>query len=162
MIGSGIAFAEIAGDFDDNGLLDAADIDMLTAEIIVANNTGRFDLKFDVNCDGVVSDHDRTSWIHDRCRTWVGDSNLDGEFNSSDFVQVFIAGRYETDQEASWSEGDWNGYGLFNSADFVVAFVDGGYEQGPRPVAATSVPEPTNGALLIGLYLLTRLRGRRA
>ncbi len=59
------------------------------------------------------------------------------EFNSSDFVQAFVAGKYETEAAAVWSEGDWDGSGTFGSADFVAAFVDGGYELGPPPAAVS-------------------------
>ena len=81
-------------------------------------------------------------WIKDEsiAHTYVGDSNLDGEFNSSDFVHVFTAGKYETGQTAGWGDGDWDGNALFDSSDFVAAFTDGGYELGPP--AVTAVPEP--------------------
>ena len=89
--------------------------------------------------------------------TYLGDANLDGEFDSTDFVIVFQGGLFETDIAAGWEQGDWDGDGLFNSSDFVAAFQDGGYETGPRTVSA--VPEPSTagmfllatGALLAGL-----------
>ena len=71
-----------------------------------------------------------------------------------------IAGKYESDQAATWAEGDWNGDGVFNSGDFVVAFTDGGFEQGPR-VAAT-VPEPSGIVLafvsILGVFKMNRHR----
>ncbi|MCA9217112.1 MAG: PEP-CTERM sorting domain-containing protein, partial [Planctomycetales bacterium] len=99
--------------------------------------------------DGSLTDpSERTTYVHDVLNTWMGDSNRDGEFNSSDFVEVFGAAKYETGQDAVWNEGDWNGDGLFNSGDFVVAFSDGGYEMGPRP-EAHAVPEPNSIALAL-------------
>ncbi len=73
-------------------------------------------------------------------------------------MQVFQAGKYETQQESGWSEGDWDGSGTFDSDDFVTAFQDGGYEQGPRPGAVSAVPEPTAACLLASglLGLLVR------
>ena len=71
-------------------------------------------------------------WIHELKGTWIGDANLDGEFNSGDFVQVFAAGKYETGDFAGWEEGDFTGDWQFNGSDLVDAFVDGGYEIGPR------------------------------
>ena len=90
--------------------------------------------------------------------TRIGDSNLDGEFNSSDFVSVFKAGLYESDGGATWMTGDWDGDGRFDSSDFVLAFSDGGYEQGPVAV----VPEVMNLPLLV-LFVgigFTSLRNR--
>ena len=96
----------------------------------------------------MVNDDDRRVWIKDLKRTWFGDANLDGEFNSSDMVRVFAAGKYETDEEAGWAEGDWNSDLKFNSSDMVAAFADGGYERGPRP-PAVAVPQPTSVLLLV-------------
>ena len=89
-----------------------------------------------------------------------GDSNLDGEFNSSDLVTVFAAGEYEDGiaENSYWTEGDWNSDGDFDSSDLVIAFRDGRYEQGPR-VPVNAVPEPTAAVLfLIGILAL---RGKR-
>ena len=144
------------GDFNGNGELDVEDIDMLTA----ASASGENNAKFDLTGDGNVDTADVTNWVQDLRNTWAGDSNLDGEFSSSDFVTVFGAGLFEKDEPAVWSQGDWNGDGLFNSSDFVAAFSEGGYEKGPRPLAA--VPEPTAIAMvfvsLLGLSSLMRRR----
>ena len=132
------------GDFDANGALDASDIDALSAAVLAMSD----DATFDLDGDGAISAGDRTAWIKDLKNTWVGDSNLDGEFNSSDFVQVFSAGLFETNQPATWAQGDWNGDGTFNSSDFVASFSDGGFEMGPR-TAAQSVPEPSSTSILV-------------
>ena len=99
--------------------------------------------------DGSLTDAtERVNYVHDVLGTWIGDSNFDGEFNSTDFVVVFGAGEYEDELavNSTWATGDWNGDGEFNSSDFVAAFVDGGYEKGPRPAA---VPEPSSVVLLL-------------
>lgn len=70
----------------------------------------------------------------------AGDANLDGAFDSTDLVQVFTAGLYDTGQVADWTSGDWNLDGAFNSSDLVRAFTAGGYESAARAVA---VPEPS-------------------
>jgi hypothetical protein len=94
---------------------------------------------------------------------WIGDANLDLEFNSSDMVQVFVPGKYEKVVLAGWEEGDWNGDRNFDSGDMVSAFVEGGYEKGQRLAAAA--PEPTAAfAVLIGcccLALVQRYDRRR-
>ena len=60
-----------------------------------------------------------------------GDSNMDGIFNSSDFVIVFQAGEYEDDTpgNSTFEEGDWNGDGDFDTADFVFVFQLGNYSR---------------------------------
>lgn len=116
------------GDFDGDSTLTAADVDLLTAAVLSGTNPPAYDL----NGDTSVNAADRTVWVKDLKNTWFGDADLNGVFNSSDIVAVFMAGKYETGANAGWAEGDWNGDGLFNSSDFVAAFVDGGYEQGPR------------------------------
>ena len=143
---------------------------LLTAEQIVNHyqvGIGEAGEPCDVNLDGVcdasdidlLSGDDRTNWIENLMNTYIGDSNLDGEFNSTDFVVVFSAGEYEDAiaGNSGWADGDWNGDGDFNSSDFVAAFSDGGYEMGPRLVAA--VPEPSGmGLCVIGLACLARFR----
>ncbi|MCA9200078.1 MAG: alginate lyase family protein [Planctomycetales bacterium] len=73
-------------------------------------------------------------------KVWIGDANVDGEFDSSDLVDVFQAGLYESAERATWATGDWNRDGQFNSTDLVAAFSQGGYDQGPH--TARAVPEP--------------------
>lgn len=140
----------LPGDFNSNGQLDAADIDLLSQQVRAATNPPAYDL----NGDNQVNDLDRTVWVNDLKRTYLGDSNLDGEFNTTDFVSVFQAGQYEDNVvgNSGWATGDWNGDAEFNTTDFVAAFQAGGYEQGPRP-AVDAVPEPA-ASLLIGAGLL--------
>lgn len=146
----------MAGDFNGDGELSVADINLLTA----ASASGANDPKYDLNNDSLVNADDVTVWAKNLKNTWIGDADVNGEFNSADFVQAFSAGKYETQQAAVWSEGDWNGSGTFDSSDFVAAFSDGGYEQGLRPGAVNAVPEPIGYWLLaIGIPLL--LMGRR-
>ena len=115
-----------------------------------------------MNGDEAVDNTDVDIWVKDLANTWLGDANVDGEFNSTDFVTVFVKGKYEREQDSVWSEGDWNGDGRFNSSDFVVAFVDGGYEKGKKPPAVGVVPEPSTGVLiLLGLVTAMCCRHRR-
>ncbi len=141
------------GDFNGNGSLDAADLDLQ------ANAIGGTNFTFDLNGDRKIDVADRRVWVNDLKKTYMGDSNLDGVFNSSDLVGVFAAGKFESNTLALWTEGDWDGDKKFSSSDFVEAFQNGGYEAGPR-AAVSSVPEPTS-AVLFALGLLGLARRRR-
>ena len=56
------------------------------------------DAAFDLNSDSSVTLEDHRVWVKDLKHTWFGDADLNGEFNSNDFVQVFQAGKYENGQ----------------------------------------------------------------
>ena len=146
----------LAGDFNNDGVLDAADIDLLSAEV----RGGGANLSFDVSGDHAVSDVDRDVWVTDLKATYFGDSDLDGEFSSTDFVVVFSANEYEdaVAGNSSWATGDWNGDGDFDSSDFVKAFQGQGYEQGPRAPAAVPEPSPASLLLAAGLLLIFKFR----
>jgi hypothetical protein len=135
-----------ACDFNGDGFIDANDIDLLISNFGPANPS------YDLNGDGSVDQFDLNFLVGDKLDTFYGDANLDGEFNSGDFVDVFQAGKYELDVEAGWAQGDWTGDQRFDSGDFVVAFQDGGYETGPR-AAVNTVPEPSC-VLLLGVALV--------
>lgn len=146
----------LAGDYNGDGALGVDDINALSAAAAGGANPAEFDL----TGDGNVNADDINNWIKDLANSWVGDANVDGEFNSGDFVQVFGAGKFESGQDASWAEGDWNGDGKFDSGDFVAAFSDGGFELGPRPAAA--VPEPSSlGLILLGVLGLAGVIRKR-
>jgi hypothetical protein len=141
----------VLGDFDDDGMLTAADIDLLTGEVLAGTNG----LAFDLNNDALVTAEDRRVWVEELKFTYFGDANLDGEFSSADFVAVFQAGQYEdaVNGNSTWATGDWDGDRDFTSSDFVIAFQAGGYEQGPR-AAVAAVPEPSGMVLLSATLLM--------
>ncbi|MEZ6121049.1 MAG: LamG-like jellyroll fold domain-containing protein [Pirellulaceae bacterium] len=150
----------VTGDFDGDGQVTANDIDLLTTEVNAMTNNSTFDL----TNDAAVTDEDRIFMVEQVLRTYLGDTNLDGEFSSSDFVTVFTAGEYEDGIAANstWSTGDWNGDGEFDTSDFVAAFTAGGYEIGPR-VATQAVPEPGTGWMIgCAILLIGKLRRRVA
>ncbi len=129
-VGALSSSASYRGDLNGDTKLDAADIDALAAAI----RDGNRDPRFDLNRDGTVDWKDQEYWVHDIKKTYFGDANLDGEFNSRDFVLVFSAGEYEdrVPGNSTWEEGDWNGDGEFSSSDFVTAWQSAGYDAGPR------------------------------
>ena len=132
------------GDFDGDGRLTVADIDTLTTVILQVqegcDECG--EARFDLNQDEKVDIADHGTWVKDLKSAWYGDADLDGQFNTGDLVQVLEAGKYETLQPASWSEGDWNGDGTFGTGDLVKALADGGYEKTSQE-EVQAVPEPS-------------------
>ena len=149
-----------SGDINGDGVCDDKDIDA----IALAIRNGETDAKYDLNQDGSVDDDDRVELVKGQNFkfTWIGDSDLDNEFATSDLVNVFQAGKFETGNPATWAQGDWDGDALFTTDDLVAAFQDGGFEKGPR-VAAAAVPEPAALTLLgLGVFtIVTRRRRRR-
>lgn len=152
----------VSGDYNGNGQLDVADIQLLS-EAVRSKDT---DSKFDLDADGKVNQDDRRFWVVGLKNTFFGDANLDGEFASSDLVNIFVAGEYEDGvaENSTWASGDWNGDADFTTTDLVLAFTEGGYEEGPR--VAVAVPESTGTTLLLSLAaslgcLIRRSRAER-
>ncbi len=147
------------GDFNTDGLVDAADIDLLSAAVRLGDHR----VEFDLNHDSLVDQADRFELVREILNTHFGDSNLDGEFSSTDFVGVFQAGHYEdnVDGNSGWVTGDWDGNGDFRSADIVLAFEEGGYERGPR-TTMNAIPESTSSTLFVvgvlGIAILSPAR----
>jgi hypothetical protein len=108
---------------------------------------------FDLNADGLFTEQDRSFLIESVYNTYLGDANLDGEFNSGDLVDVLAAGQYEDDllANSTWATGDFDGDREVTTADLIVALAAGGYERGPRAVAA-AVPEPSAIELALLLF----------
>jgi hypothetical protein len=145
----------LVGDFNGNGVLDAGDIDLFCWGPWPPGEPDH-----DLNDDGLVDKEDHRIWVKELKHTWYGDANLDLEFNSSDMVQVFAAGKYEKEENATWEEGDWDCSLQFDSSDMVTAFADGGYEK-RLPMDAEAVPEPASALLLIaGLIVIATCRRR--
>ncbi len=138
-------------DVNGDGICDGADFDAVANAI----RTGDMSPQYDLNGDGSVDVDDQGYWVHDLMTTWLGDANLDGEFNSGDLVVVLSSGTYEADVDSGWATGDFNGDGRTNTSDLVTALSDGGYEQGPVAAARAAVPEPAGIALLLGGLLCT-------
>jgi hypothetical protein len=145
--------SDVPGDFNGNGILDAADIDLLSEQVRAGSN----DPLYDLNADTLVNDLDRKVWVHDLKGTFFGDTDLDGAFNSADLVQVLASGQYEDtiDLNSTWLTRDWDGDGDFTCGDLVVALADGGYEAG-----AAAVPEPAGVVLAMTAAALVAIRRR--
>ena len=120
-----LSASEVSGDFNNDGQLDIADVDLICQAI----QAGDADSQFDLTNDGSVDISDLDDMIINRLNSTYGDANLDGVFNSRDLVTVFTAGEYEDGVagNSTWSEGDWNCDGEFNTRDLVQAFTQGDY-----------------------------------
>ncbi len=152
------------GGCDLNGdlICDVSDIDQLTQAV----RSGSQNPSHDLNGDRRINQEDRVVWVEELKRTYFGDANLDGEFNTADFVRVFQAGEYEDNvaDNSGWSDGDWDGDGDFGTRDLVFVFQRGGFEAGSRPILL-AVPEPASAAstsLAFGVAWLLSGRRRRS
>ncbi|MCA9168063.1 MAG: Ig-like domain-containing protein [Planctomycetales bacterium] len=139
----------VLGDLDHNGQLQAADLDQMGAAI----RSGSTSRDFDFNGDKSVDNVDRQRLIESVFGTHVGDSNLDGEFGTTDLVQVFQLGQYEDELEhnSSWASGDWDGDGEFGTSDLVYAFQRGGFEAGRRIRTRITRLSPAHGDEMVSV-----------
>ena len=148
-----------AHDFNGDGRIDVADINLL----LTAVRTSSSDTQYDVVPDGVINQDDIVELVTSpaKLNTYIGDVNLDGVFDTSDLVAIFAVGQYEdaTPLNSTWETGDWNGDGDFGTGDLLLAFQQGGFEQPPRAAVAAAVPEPS-AAILLALGSLG-IAGRR-
>jgi len=147
------------GDLNADGLLGVEDLDLLAGAI----QLGDYDAQFDIDRDNSITPGDYHYWVTEVKQTWIGDSDLNGEFDSGDLIGAFQSGLYEDDidNNSTGTTGDWDGDRDFTTADMVAAFRDGGYELGPRATTAL-VPEPTSAVLLmIGFTTAAIARSRR-
>ena len=123
-ITSRLPLNNIVTDVDANGSSDVGDINAMCMAI----RTGNGGIDFDD--DQTVSLADFRILIRDGFDTVLGDANLDGRFDSTDLVAIFVAGAFEVvnDEARSWSQGDWNCDGNFTTLDLVMALQSGGYK----------------------------------
>ena len=106
----GTAGMTVDADFDDNGSVDARDIDLLAAEVA---SPSRQDM--DLTGDGQVNELDIVHLVENILNTHFGDLNLDGVVNDRDFES--LAGNYGS--VGGWSDGDTDGDGDIDFRDFV-------------------------------------------
>ena len=135
---------QVPGDFNGDDVVTVADIDLLCQAI----RRQESDLLYDVDGSGDVSMSDFNELVFGVIGTTVGDSNLDGIFDSADLILVFQRNEYEDAivGNSTWADGDWNCDGEFSSGDLVAAFQVGEYQRNAvalvstRPVANAATP----------------------
>ena len=132
------------GDFNRDGMLNAPDIDLLSAAV------GQGDLSFDLTSDGVVDESDRVYWVTQLKGTFFGDANLDGAVNASDLNEIGVHWRATGD--FGWARGDFDASGTIDAADLnaLGAHWNNGLSDGRG--LSVAVPEPsTIASILVGL-----------
>jgi len=139
-----------AGDFNYDQDFSLLDLDALTAGI----NGGSSKAEYDVNGDALLGAEDITAWLqnagkenlpHGRAYL-LGDANLDGRVNGTDF-DIWFANRFASTTD--WSRGDFNADGTVNDTDFSI-----------WALSATAVPEPASLVMILSGCVL--LLGRKS
>lgn len=138
----------ITGDFDQDGFLTSADIDLLTAEILDGEP---FDSQFDLNSDGVVNNDDRDFWIQDLKETRFGDANFDNNVNASDLNDMALNWQ---SSNRTWAGGDFDGSGFVDSGDLNMLGLNWQFVSAAASPVPESIPQ-----FWIWLVLTLALRG---
>lgn len=164
-----IARSTTLGDFNEDGAVDALDIDLL----LRAPNGDEGDLKYDVNADNqvispvgsgaAVSDSDY--WVTLIKGTRYGDVNLDKKVNFDDLL--VLAQNYGS-SSGTWAVGDFDGNNNVTFDDLLVVAQNYGFAgvvEGASAqfnsdwmLAQSMVPEPASLAAIGALALVGRRR----
>jgi hypothetical protein len=123
----------ISGDLNGDQLVSAADIDML----LDAVRRGNISRHFDLNNSGTVDSSDVTFLLQDVLGTRIGDANLDGSVDASDF-NIWNQNRFG--HCSSWATGDFNGDGSADVSDFNLWLVNRFRPAPAAPAALRTVP----------------------
>ena len=148
----------LPADFNADGLSDCADVDALVEEIVRGSNTPTFDL----TGDGQVDHADLTAWLAQAGSTnlpsgdsyLVGDANLDGSVDVSDF-NIWNGNKFTN--RIGWCSGDFDADGSVDVSDFNL------WNSNKFSAAdnTTIVPEPPDSStFLLGFMVLGCLRRR--
>ena len=116
-----------SGDFDGNGQIDAADIDLLCAATHAIDPPQEDIARFDQNDDDQLSAEDVDIWLADVANTRRGDADLDGDVDFADFLS--LAGNFGSDA-GSWSQGDFDCDGEVSFSDFLLLAGNFGIDNG--------------------------------
>ena len=139
----------MAGDLNDNELLDAGDIDMLRASILV----GTDELTFDLDGSGMVDEADVIFLVEVLMGTRFGDADLNGGVTASGDGAILLANLGGVQQTKGWASGDFNG------DRHVTASRDGAILLANLTLDVAAVPEP--GSLVLTALALVAVAARR-
>ncbi len=126
----GVISTSLEGDFDLDGDLDLDDLEALHAVARAGNNN----VAYDVTDDGIVNASDVTKWVEELKGTLLGDANLDGSVDGSDFNRW---NDHRFTFSTGWYDGDFNANGSVDTSDFNIW--SGHRFQSAAPQAATRV-----------------------
>ena len=104
-------FGDLPGDFTGDGVVDAADINVLFGAISAGNMAAEFDL----DDSGLVDQEDVQFLVVNIIGTFLGDANLDGNIDPRDLNQVGI--HWQRMDGAGWASGDFTGDGAVDARD---------------------------------------------
>lgn len=136
------------GDFNADGALDAADLDLLTESV------GATDLAFDLTGDDVIDGADRRFWVEELKGTSFGDADLNEVVEFADFMA--LSGRFG--EGGGWAEGDFDGSGEVTFLDFLMLASN---FSGDADSLNAAVPEPNLSVLSLAILGIALLRRRR-
>jgi hypothetical protein len=137
----------LPGDFIRDGILNATDIDLLSAAV------GSDDLIFDLNVDGAVDQLDRGVWITDLKNTLVGDADLNRRVEFADFLTMAAW----FGQPGGWAAGDFDGDAFVGFPDFLALAAN----FGTSVETAVAVPEPALATWAALAFIVAWRRRRR-
>ncbi len=149
----------IDADFNNDGMINGADIDLLTMDIAnMTNDVGMFDL----TGDGSVTLDDVNQWLADAGAAnlpsmnpyLIGDANLDGTVDGQDFIQWNSAKFTGT---GKWTMADFNADGQTDGQDFI----DWNTNKFMSSDSLSAVPEPAMDVVMLLLVCGGASRGRR-
>ncbi len=137
----------LIGDFSGNGQLDHQDINLLTLAVFENDDS------FDLTGDGRADQADIEEWIVNLKGTVLGDANLDGFVDISDF-NTWNSNKFSS--VAEWCSGDFNGDGSVDASDFNI------WNAHKFQSGAAVVPEPSVWGLcaIAGILIFPRWRRR--
>ena len=101
------------GDLNNDGTINAADIDMLAG----AMRDNSSDMNYDLDQDGSIGQSDMDMLVHTYLNTDYGDANLDGSIDEVDEAMWRI-NRFQ--MGTGWMTGDFNGDGMTDVSDYNV------------------------------------------
>jgi hypothetical protein len=137
------------GDFNNDALVDARDIDLLCDAINSGGSVGAFDL----NGDGQLNGQDTTYQVETILNTSFGDTDTDGDVDLADLGN--LATGFGQPGGKSWSLGNFdcdNDVDLNDLGTLATNFAGGGPAGGATLLESERlVPEPCAGMLLLAL-----------